>query len=233
MPLELEISERGTSRPAPMQFPAKVTGLPLTDGLYSGTKVASQAGWRPVEAIEPGDQVLTFDAGLQRVSAVRRAPMLAFDGPQEPDCPPHHWPLEVPAKALGNRQALLIAPDQLVVLESDSAEDRYGDPFVLVPAAALEGWRGIAPVRPPRRAELVILGFEAPQIVHGTGALLYHCPGGYGPGGVWLDNFLGAPSLAAKALGFDEACNLVADLVEDDKMQAVCQAAFEAGANLP
>lgn len=207
------------------------SGLPPTEGLYEGTRVATQMGWRPVEAVVPGDRVLTFDAGLQPVRAVRRAVLTEGDG--DPDCPPHHWPLAVPEDALGNRMTLQLAPEQLIVLESDRAEELYGDPFVLVPAAALEGWRGIAPVRPQAGAELLFLGFETPQIVHGIGAVLYHCPGGFGVDGTWLDEYLGAPSHAATALGFSQACDLVADLADRDEVAALCQAAFEAGANLP
>ena len=36
-----------------------------TSGMVAGTKVATKAGWTKIESIEVGQQVLTFDGGLQ------------------------------------------------------------------------------------------------------------------------------------------------------------------------
>ena len=229
--IRIQAVRAGTSRnrePA-SSCDVEPAGLPLTEGLFTGTQLATAIGWRPVEAITVGDRVLTFDAGLRPVTAVRRAPMLAGE---DDLCPRRHWPLQVPAWATGNRDPLLLAPEQVVLIESDRAEELYGDPFTLIPAAALAGWRGIAPVRPRRDCELVTLGFSSPQIVYGNGAILFHCPGGFAHHGSWMQDFLGADEGAEAVLDFDRACALVADLIAEDEDEAfaAAQAAVACGA---
>jgi hypothetical protein len=46
-------------------------------GLVAGTKVATTAGWAKVETIAEGQQVLTFDGGLQTVVAITRHVLMA------------------------------------------------------------------------------------------------------------------------------------------------------------
>ena len=114
-------------------------------GLVSGTKVATQIGWRPVEAVTAGDQVLTFDGGLQFVTGVTR--QIIWTGGSQSDA--DTWPLHVPAGALGNREDMTLMPQQAVLVESDTAEAVFGDPFAMIPAAALDGFRGITRTAPP------------------------------------------------------------------------------------
>lgn len=154
--------------------------LAYTDGLLSdagfgivaGTKVATAVGWRPVEAIIAGDKVLTFDSGLQTVIEVRR--MVLFAGPTM--VPMSSWPLHVPAGALGNRADMQIMPGQDVLMESDTAEELYGDPFVLIPAVALEGFHCITRTAPATRVEVVTLHFAQDQIVYANIGALFMCP---------------------------------------------------------
>ena len=141
-------------------------------GIVAGTKVATTVGWRPVEAIIAGDKVLTFDAGLQTVIEVRRQILYAA----ATVVPVSNWPLFVPAGALGNRAAMQILPGQNVLIESDTAEDIYGDPFVLLPAAALEGYNGITRLDLTAQVEVVSLHFAQDQIVHANNGALFLCP---------------------------------------------------------
>jgi hypothetical protein len=147
----------------------------LTDagfGIVAGTKVATAIGWRPVQAIIAGDQVLTFDGGLQTVIEVRRLTLCA-----EPTIMPMaSWPLHVPAGALGNRAAMQILPGQDVLIESDIAEELYGDPFALIPAAALDGYNGISRAAPHARIEVITLHFAQDQIVYANIGALFMCP---------------------------------------------------------
>ncbi len=150
----------------------------LTDagyGIVAGTKVATNVGWRPVEAIIAGDKVLTFDAGLQTVIEVRRQVLYA----SATLVPMDNWPLYVPAGALGNRADMQILPGQNVLIESDTAEAMYGDPFVLMPAAALEGYNGISRLAMSARVEVVSLHFAQDQIVHANIGALFLCPRAY------------------------------------------------------
>lgn len=140
-------------------------------GILAGTRVATGQGWRPAEAIAEGDEVLTFDGGLQVVRSVRRAVLWA-GGCGDVAV----WPLLVPAGALGNREEMRLLPGQAVMIESDAAEEILGDPFALMPAAALEGVRGICRTRPAERIEVVTLIFDRDEIVFGNSGALFFCP---------------------------------------------------------
>jgi hypothetical protein len=152
----------------------EAAGLPggRVSGLMAGTRVATADGWREVESIVPGDRILTFDAGLQEVTQVSRGVLWAGGG----DCPRHLWPLAVPAGALGNAQDMLVLPEQSVVIESPVGEQLYGDSFTLVPAAALEGFRGIGRVAPAAPVVVVTLYFGTDQMVFCSAGALFFCP---------------------------------------------------------
>ncbi|MEL7211597.1 MAG: Hint domain-containing protein [Pseudomonadota bacterium] len=139
-------------------------------GLVAGTRVATRMGWRPVEAIAAGDEVLTFDHGLQTVIETRREVVWNANT----SCPEHLWPLHVPAGALGNLQETHLLPEQHVLVESDAAEDYLGDPFAMLPAEALVGFRGITRQMPTDLIEVVILHFRRDEVVFANiGALFY------------------------------------------------------------
>lgn len=144
----------------------------VTAGLVAGTKVATPMGWRVIEAIAAGDKVLTFDGGMQTVVGVRRD--IVWTGGAGSD--PATWPLLVPAGALGNRAEMVLMPQQAVMVESDTAERLFGDPFATIPALALEGYRGIERIVPDARMEVVTLVFEQDEIVFGNIGALFLCP---------------------------------------------------------
>lgn len=137
------------------------TGVPPMSrrrtGLVAGTKVATNLGWRPVEAIAVGDRVLTFDSGPQPVVAVTRdyATLAPFDAP-----------LRIPRGVLGNTDEMLVLPDQPVMIESDAADALMGDPFALVPARRLAVLPGVEPHDCMRRAEVVTLHFEQDEVIY-------------------------------------------------------------------
>jgi hypothetical protein len=149
------------------------TGAGVMTGLLLGTRLATSMGWRPVEEIMPGDDVLTFDAGLQPVTTLNRVPIWAGEGP----CPPSFWPLEVPPGALGNRDLLHIQPHQPMMLESNAAEELFGDPFILVPAMALADMRGIHAVTPRPDLEVVEIQFADDQVIFAESGALFFCSG--------------------------------------------------------
>ena len=144
----------------------------LSSGLVAGTQVATQHGWRNVEALQQGDQVLTFDAGLQPLRRISRSWSFANHG-TTPKC---HWPLFVPAGVLGNEAAMTLLPEQSVMVESDLGEAMFDDPFVLIPALALEGYKGVERRNPHRPIEVVVLHFETEQLVFANVGALFHCP---------------------------------------------------------
>lgn len=143
----------------------------MMTGMVENTKVATNMGWRAVEAILVGDQVLTFDSGLQVVKAVLRTPLWSGESPM----PQRFWPIEVPAGALGNSEVMHLLPRQGVVVESDAAEACFGDPFALIPAAALVGLRGIERAPMPNTGDVISLQFEEDAAVFAKSGALFFC----------------------------------------------------------
>ena len=141
-------------------------------GMLAGTRVATAMGWRRVEAICEGDQVLTFDGGLQTVVAVRR--QVIFSGETAADI--QDWPMLVPAGALGNREEKRIPARQAVLIESDAAEAALGDPFVLMQAKDLDGICGIHRVTPEAPAFVVTLEFDNDEVVFAASGAMCICP---------------------------------------------------------
>lgn len=173
-------------------------------GMISGTRVATQHGWCDVTKVVPGDRVLTFDEGLQVVQSVRQENVSQFLG----ECL-----LEVPASALGNRESVFLVASQNVMVESDTAEELFGDPFALIPALALEGMRGIRRVVSPKEARIVTLEFEQDQVVFANIGALFLCPSSQA-----VDIVQAAQSGATlyEPLPMSEACLLVEALAIED-----------------
>ncbi|MFN7002829.1 MAG: Hint domain-containing protein [Roseinatronobacter sp.] len=136
-------------------------------GFLHGSRIATEHGWQTVENVLPGEQVLTFDYGPQtvlenKVIEIRRDTI--------PDRKARL--IAIPSGALGNKQDVRVLPMQEVLIESDEAEELYGDPFVLIPAVMLEGYKGIHKVPLAGNLSLSMLIFEREQVVHSTGGLL-------------------------------------------------------------
>lgn len=183
-----------------------------THGLMAGTKVASNLGWRVIEALTVGDMVLTFDHGMQEIVEIRRHTFWT----DAPDTHRAQWPVIVPAGALDNRDEMVLLADQGVLVESDAASDIYGDPFAVVPAHALEGVRGITRAAPARQIELIAVYFAQEEVIYAEGGALVHCPANT----VALDAFLGADAASYDLLSAEDAAFVAECLVMEDKMLA-------------
>ncbi|MCG6901150.1 MAG: Hint domain-containing protein [Rhodobacter sp.] len=144
----------------------------MASGLVAGTMVATPHGWRPVEAIVTGDLVLTFDRGLQPVRAITRGVNWSGDLP----CPTSLWPLTVPAGALGNQDPMTLLPEQCVMVESDAGDVLFDDPFTLLSAAELHGFRGILRGMPDAELEVIQLQFDDDEVVFANAGALVFCP---------------------------------------------------------
>lgn len=143
----------------------------MSRGFVEGTHVATAMGWRPVENLVPGDMVLTFDGGMQQVQETRRGELWAGDGP----CPSAIWPLFVPAGTVGNRNDLLVLPDQGILVETEAASDQWGDPYTLIPAAALEEFEGVERQDPYGTVEVVQPILAEDQVIFTDHGALFHC----------------------------------------------------------
>lgn len=187
---------------------------PVASGLLSGTRIATTMGWRPVEALAEGDRVLTFDAGLQQISRVSRIRL--WDGSE--GCPTGLWPIQVPPGVLGNRTNMEVLPGQGVMIESDAAEELYGDPFALIPAQAIEEKPGVYRSKPRGELEVIVLQFSSEQVVFSDTGALFFCPS-------TLDALDRADALANdhltyRVLSLNEARSLVGYIDDDNERGA-------------
>lgn len=144
----------------------------LARGLVAGTRIATANEWRPVEALAPGDLILTFDRGVQPLRGIFRG--LHCD--PEAGCPARLRPLRVPAGALGNAEEMTLLSEQHVLVESDAADILFGDPFSLICAADLEGFRGIERSPHADALEVMQLQFETDEVVFAERGGLAFCP---------------------------------------------------------
>ncbi|WP_339108152.1 Hint domain-containing protein [Thioclava sp. GXIMD4216] len=172
-----------------------------TEGICAGTLILTELGWRTVESLQAGDAVMTFDHGYRPVRKIARGLSLAGGA----DCPDHGHVMHVPVAALGNHNPMVLQPDQHVMIESDLAEEAFGDPFVLVPAAALEGYRGISAAQSAQRLSVYTVQFADDEVIYVNGAGLVHCGGLSKIGleqmiGDSLPSYISLPVLAARAV---------------------------------
>lgn len=149
---------------------------PVTDGakqpqkhisapaMTAGTLVETQSGWMPVERLSLGDQVYTFDGGLVPIANLRQTRLAA--GTQL-------W--HVPGGALNNCSDLYLTQDQHVMIFDDNAEDLYDTPYVLVPATALQGFRGTRQTDAVAGTVAVEMTFDADEVVFANTGTLIRC----------------------------------------------------------
>jgi hypothetical protein len=140
-------------------------------GLMAGTRIETATGWRPVERLASGDLVHTRDGGLKPVVRVDRS---FYRGPRGPEG--LRGVLRVPGGALMNCTPMLLLPDQHVMFDTPFAEAVLGTPLTLVPGRALNGFRGIHPVRVEGPSEVVTLRFAEEEIVWANTGVMVHCP---------------------------------------------------------
>lgn len=182
--------------------------IAIAEGFFASTPVATPDGWRRAGDLQRGDGVLTFDAGCRPLCDVTQHRI-------GPTPSPAHWPLHVPAGTFGDNTALFLPPEQTVLIESDLAEEIYGEAFVTVPAMALDGWRGCTRAAPPDEV-IVSLTLDSAQLVYAGSDLLLGCAGT-----PTLSALIGGETPTAVPLGPAAARHLIA-----------CMLAEEAGADL-
>ncbi|MFY0661630.1 MAG: Hint domain-containing protein [Shimia sp.] len=139
-------------------------------GFVAGTRVATPGGWATVDSLHVGDEVLTFDAGFQRIMAMVFDPIFSHDHVT----PRNLWPVFVPAGALENRRDLLVQPGEGVLVESPTVRDKWGDPYAVIPGAALDVIDGTYRVEPATPLNAILPVFSEDQMVFvNGGALLF------------------------------------------------------------
>lgn len=183
-------------------------GFGQAEGIVAGTRIATAMGWRAVESLAPGDMVMTFDHGMRPVISVERLALWSGHG----RCPRSLMPLAVPVGALGNSAPMLLLPEQTVLVESDLAEQVFGDPFALIPAAALEGYRGIDRITPHQTVEIVLIRFAEAEVIYANGTGMIHCASVRSGR---IESFLQDSDEDYTALPLDVARTIVAGMIEE------------------
>ena len=125
----------------------------LAKGLYAATPVLTPTGWAPVQALTEGDLVLTQDHGPAPIVTIRL------------QLRPALWSVRVPPGALGNAQPVILPPGQPVLIATPLALPFTGEAAALIPAAALEGWRGIVPHVPASPGPILQLELSRAALV--------------------------------------------------------------------
>ncbi len=169
----------------------------MRSGMIEGTRLEAADGWRPVESLVRGDAVYTWDGGLREIRAILREEVRPVRV------------LEVPGGALGNCAEMTLMPGQHLALDLPGAEAAFGRPSVLVPAAALAGWRGVEWTNwKARKVEVVTLVFDEEELIWANSGALFHCPQPSQRGAARLVSPFFAVAGLAQArglLGLDEA----------------------------
>lgn len=141
-------------------------------GIVAGTMVATSTGWRAVEHLVPGDEVQTFDNGMQTIVEITAEDIWHEDSVSLSD----PLPVLVPAGALKNKSPVIVLPHQGVLVESENACDKMGDPLAVVPARVLIGVNDIDTAPPNGGLTVFTLTFMSEEVIYADGGLLLHCP---------------------------------------------------------
>lgn len=127
----------------------------------AGTMIQTAQGARAVENLRPGDEVWTFEDGLQPVlwSACSRVVGLG-----------RFAPVHIAAGSLGNSEDLLVSQQHRICVENAMAELFFGQASVLVAAKHLCGLPGID-IRPCPEITYAHFMFDRHRLVRAAGVL--------------------------------------------------------------
>ncbi|MDO9526479.1 MAG: Hint domain-containing protein [Gemmobacter sp.] len=138
---------------------------PDPSGLIAGTRVETETGWQAVETLHPGMRVHTLDGGLRPLVRVDRASLPAGSARV----------FRVPGGAFGACADLMMLAGQHLLMQT-------GDPRpecarALVPAAALDGIQGCAPIQSTHPVDIVTLTFADEEVIYANTGVRVVCPG--------------------------------------------------------
>ncbi len=132
-----------------------------------GVMILTDRGEVPVEALAPGDLVMTRDSGLQPVRWVGRRDLGLVDLMADPNL----QPIEIATGALANgpERVLRVSPQHRVLVEGARAELMFGEAEVLVAAKHLLGQAGVTRVLPLEGVSYIHILFDRHEIVQSDG----------------------------------------------------------------
>lgn len=125
----------------------------------AGTMILTPAGERPVEALCPGDLVVTKDDGPQPVRWIGRRTVPAQG---------RLAPIEIREGTFGPHRRLLVSPQHRVLVRDGLAELLFGDAEVLVAAKDLVNGRSVR-IREGGIVDYVHILFDRHQLVSSAG----------------------------------------------------------------
>ena len=134
----------------------------------SGTRIATLRGEVPVEALEPGDRVITRDNGSQIVRWCGRRDLQATALAAAPDL----QPVLIRAGSLGPDSPvrdMMVSPNHRMLLNQPVAQLLFEESEVLVAAKHLAGMDGIQSVRTESVSYIHVM-FDAHEIILADGA---------------------------------------------------------------
>lgn len=126
--------------------PNPMPGIPGVPCFAEGTLIMTSTGEQPVEALSPGDRILTRDAGLQPLLWVGHRRL----GSDELATRPELRPYRIAAGSLGidrPKADLVLSPQHRVLIRSKIASRMFGKAEVLSPVKQLSACPGITQMR--------------------------------------------------------------------------------------
>jgi hypothetical protein len=157
----------------PTDIVAQTPVLPLpkreeTSAFRAGTLLETPSGWCSVETLKTGDEVYTLDGGFTEITGIRTHALPAGSTRA----------IHVPAGVLNNCSDLVLTAGQHVALIEPECETLFQTPCVLVPAAAMTGFRGITALTGFGEMTATELTFATEEIVYAQTGALIHVPSG-------------------------------------------------------
>ena len=133
-----------------------------------GTMILTDRGEVPVEALQPGDLVVTRDNGLQPLRWIGQRQLSRAQLLADPDL----QPVRIAKGALageGPARTMLVSPQHRVLIEGARAELLFGETEVLVPAKHLVGHAEATRALPEEGVTYVHILFDRHEVVLSDG----------------------------------------------------------------
>lgn len=162
---------------ATMSTSANTAGLGFDDAssfvlvcFAEGTRIRTEKGEMPVEALAAGDRVMTLHSGAQPVRWVQSRRVSGTG---------KHAPVVFQPGAIGNARVLRLSPNHRVYVETEMAEVLFGAPEVLVAAKDMVNCAEVR-VEPVDEISYYHVLFDRHEVIWSEGALTEsYFPGAY------------------------------------------------------
>ncbi len=135
--------------------PEDMTRPQSVSSILAGTPITTDKGDLPVEFLQPGDFIMTKDAGFVPLRGIGTYALSRWDMIRQPEL----RPIVFPEGSIGNTTELHFCGMHRVFLTSVFADMIFGTPDVLAPARSCVGHNGIyeqARKRPPHYYQLLL-----------------------------------------------------------------------------